>query len=152
MKTGARRNSTSRPRGHRRKRLVKAKMHERAPGKSERTLWMSFSGLSFLLTCLLADLLAFLVFLVRLSLYGFPLSSCGARLSSSAFFFLAAVLERTAPKCSPKSSQSPPGTVSGQPRAPSCCCRYNEARLSDLTFPYLFIDIFPSEEKFPSSL
>ena len=61
-------------------------------------------SVSFLITCLLAYLHAFLVLPFRLSLYGFPLLSFCRCVSSLAPFLLAAFPERTAPICSPKSS------------------------------------------------
>ena len=98
--------------------------------------------LSCLLVCLLTcmdvfvSVSVFLAYLFACLLACFPRLSCpfmaslcpAVALVSPLWCssFVAAFPERTAPKCVPKSCKSHPGTLSGQPWALSCCCRYNE--------------------------
>ena len=65
--------------------------------------------------------------------------------------FLAAFAKRTAPKCSPKSSQihtSPLWTALG---TLLLCQTRGKTSLCDLTFYHVFIDMFPPAGKFPSN-
>jgi hypothetical protein len=103
---------------------------------------------------LLAGSLACLLSLFSLaaSLYRFPLLSCSGCLAFLVFFFLAAVFpDRRTQNGPPKHPKSPLGLYLDSLGRPLALPEPTESSLSDLTFHHVFIDIFPSEARFPSS-